>query len=102
MSNLAAYHAYVPSLLAPVHQYLPYGVIDIFGAMRLSMIVNWFASGAFDPPAPDGESEKPATVKRKPGKKVKKSARASLLQEHVGIAVIVFGGETFLCKSLES
>ena len=102
MQTLTTLHAYIPPLLTPPHRFVPFGPIDIFGAMRLSSVVNWIASGAFDEPtsstpSADTMNEK-GTGKRK--KTVEKSkGRPGLLQELLGIMVVVFGGETFLCES---
>lgn len=85
--SLAQLNGYLPPFTAPTHPLLPFGALDLFGAARLSMVINWIASGAFDPPAPVNE-------KRKKGPK----ARASILQELFGLMVVVFGGETFLCE----
>lgn len=94
--QLTKYHNYVPMVLSPVHKYLPFAALDLVGAMRLSSVVNWIASSASDasPAVENGViSEK--------GKKVKvKKERASLLQECLGILVVVFGGETFLGESM--
>lgn len=70
--SIAPVYGHVPTLLAPLHPYAPVGLIDVFGAARLSMGVNWVASD----------------TKGKP--------RASFLQEALGILIVVFGGETFL------
>lgn len=72
--SIAPVYGHVPALLAPLHPYAPVGLLDVFGAARLSMGVNWVASD----------------TKGKP--------RASFLQEALGILVVVFGGETFLCE----
>jgi hypothetical protein len=80
-------HSVIPRLLAPTHRYLPYGVIDLYGASRLSLIIDWVASGAFDSPTPKEKGKKKA-------KNIKE--RATLLQELFGLMVVVFGGETFL------
>ncbi|ORX33909.1 hypothetical protein BD324DRAFT_637685 [Kockovaella imperatae] len=101
MASLARYHAFIPRILAPVHPLLPFGALDLFGSLRLSMVVNWAASGAFDQqPVPmqvNGDvHEKSNGVSSKKSKKTCR-ARAGLLQELLGISVIVFGGETFLC-----
>lgn len=69
---LAPLFGYVPPLLAPVHWLCPVGILDIYSAHRLSVVVNWIASDT------------------------KGKARASALQEVVGILVVLFGGETFL------
>lgn len=58
------------------------------------MIVNWIASGAFDPPTSESAGEKKAGK----GKAVTR-ARATVWQEVFGLMVVVFGGETFLCES---
>lgn len=96
MASLSQLSAYVPPLLTPMHPALPFPILDLFGAMRLSSVVNWFATGAFDaPPAKaveNGEKGTPSKRVRAPQRR-----RATLLQECFGILVIVFGGETFLC-----
>jgi len=85
--SLAQLNGYLPRFLAPTHAWLPFGALDLLGAARLSMVINWIASGAFDPPPPANE-------KRKKGPK----PRASILQELFGLMVVLFGGETFLCE----
>ncbi|GMK55945.1 hypothetical protein CspeluHIS016_0210010 [Cutaneotrichosporon spelunceum] len=69
---IAPVYGYVPAFLAPLHPYAPVGALDIFGAARLSMGVNWVAADTNGRP------------------------RVTFLQEALGILVIVFGGETFL------
>ena len=78
------------------------------------MIVHWVASSTPEPASSSGTSKPDADgieldrLDEKKGKHPRKKkaqgrmrkARASLLQELVGIAVIVFGGETSLCESL--
>jgi hypothetical protein len=95
--TLAAAHSYLPPLLGPIHPYFPFAPVDVFGAMRLSSVVDWMAGGAFDAPAAvvvaNGADEKSGS---KRVKKVETRARASVLQECFGILVVVFGGETFL------
>ncbi|WVQ83305.1 hypothetical protein IAT38_005444 [Cryptococcus sp. DSM 104549] len=88
---VATANSYLPTLLTPVHPtLLPYALIDVFGAMRLSSVVDWMARGVFDPPSP-------ATPKGKKGAKIAVvKERASVLQECIGILIVVFGGETFL------
>jgi len=81
MAALSTVQTQITRLTTPLHPIFPFPLIDLFGAMRLSSVVDWMASGAMDPP-----TAKPA-----------KKARPSLLQELFGIMVIVFGGETFLC-----
>ncbi|ODO08691.1 hypothetical protein L198_00424 [Cryptococcus wingfieldii CBS 7118] len=95
-ASIAVAHATLQPLLAPVHPlYCPFPLIDLYGAMRLSSVVNWIASGAFGPPA-----SPPKGAKGKRGKgQVAKRARPSALQEVAGIMVVVFGGETFLAMS---
>lgn len=67
------YSDYLPALLTPVHGlFCPIGVLDVYGAIRLSVAVNWIASD----------------TKGKP--------RASALQELFGIMVVLYGGETFI------
>jgi hypothetical protein len=80
-TTLKALRTHAPRLTTPLHTLIPFPIIDVFGAMRLSSVVNWMATGAFDPPSANGV----------------KKARASLLQELFGLMVVVFGGETFLC-----
>jgi hypothetical protein len=70
--SFAPVYGHVPALLAPLHPYAPVGALDVFGAARLSMGVNWVASD----------------TKGRP--------RASYLQEALGMLIVVFGGETFL------
>ena len=84
----SALQSYAFRLTSPVHPSFPFPLIDIFGAMRLSSVVNWMAGGALDPPS----------VNKGSGKR----SRPSLLQELFALMVIVFGGETFLCMSLFS
>jgi hypothetical protein len=87
------YVPYISALLEPVHPNFPFAPIDIFGAMRLSSVVNWMASGAFDPPAA-------VVLNEKTGKKVvsavRPRARPPLLRELAGLLIVVFGPETFL------
>lgn len=101
--------SYLPNLTAPIHPYFPFGLLDLIGAMRLSSVVNWMASGVFDEPAPTDstiqhpEVSGPVSSEKKTGKKknaVKAIAkgRATLLQELFGLMVVVFGPETFLSK----
>ncbi|KAK8847466.1 hypothetical protein IAR55_005324 [Kwoniella newhampshirensis] len=94
-SILSAINACLPSILTPVHPAVPYPILDLFGAMRLSSVVDWMARGVFDEPSPPAT---PSKEKSKKGGKtsVKKKERASALQECIGILVVVFGGETFL------
>lgn len=74
VESLAALYSYVPAVTTPLHSlWLPVGLLDLYGAIRLSMAVNWIAGD----------------TKGKP--------RASALQEVIGILIIVFGGDTFLC-----
>ncbi|RXK36296.1 hypothetical protein M231_06432 [Tremella mesenterica] len=89
MSILNTLDSYVRSLAQPIHPYFPIAPLDIFGAMRLSSVVDWYARGVFDDHLNDGEK----TIQ---SSKRKQNSRASLLQELTGIMVIVFGGETFL------
>lgn len=70
---LAPYYSYVPRLLTPV-PWLSTPALDVFGAVRLSMGIYAVSLAA-------------------PGK-------ASLLQELVGLWVVLFGGETFLGTTL--
>ena len=81
MSTWTGLKLHIPRVTQPLHAAFPFPLIDIFGAMRLSSVVNWIATGALDPPA---------------SKRVNQT-RASLLQEMLGLMVVVFGGETFLC-----
>jgi hypothetical protein len=74
--QLAPAYGYVPALLAPRWP-SPVGVLDVYSAHRLSVAVNWMAT---------------ENGKRTDGR------RASALQEVVGILVVLFGGETFLCE----
>lgn len=95
-TQLSHFHSYVPFVLQPTHKYVPFAALDLFGAVRLSSVVNWIATGVFDP-APAAENGSASGEK---GKKAKtKKERASLLQECFGILVVVFGGETFLGQS---
>ena len=97
MTSIAALHGYITPLLVPTHPYVPFGLIDLYGASRLSVVIDWIASGVFDPPAlTDNDGQK---GKKKKGKSVVKP-RASLLQEVFGLMVVVFGGETFLSMSI--
>lgn len=82
---LTPYVPYLSPLLAPIHPNFPFAPIDVFGAMRLSSVVNWMASGAFDPPV--GINEKGTSAARK---------RPPLLRELLGLMIVVFGAETFL------
>nr|ODN93718.1 hypothetical protein L204_04902 [Cryptococcus depauperatus CBS 7855] len=78
-------------ILTPVHSSFPFPLIDVYVAMRLSLIADWMARGVFDPPSlVVGVKEKHKSKDRN-GKR-----RAGVLQEVVGIMVVVFGGETFL------
>lgn len=89
---ITPYVPYLSPLLEPIHPNFPFAPIDVFGAMRLSSVVNWMASGAFDPPAETLVNEK--------GKKVisavKERRRPPLLRELTGLMIVVFGPETFL------
>nr|XP_031860573.1 uncharacterized protein CI109_003904 [Kwoniella shandongensis]KAA5527645.1 hypothetical protein CI109_003904 [Kwoniella shandongensis] len=94
-SALSTVNAYLPKVLTPIHPAFPYPIIDLFGAMRLSSVVDWMARGVFDSPLPPDTPTKDKS--RKGGKlMIKKKERASALQECIGILVVVFGGETFL------
>lgn len=75
--SVASLYGYVPHLVTPMHTFCPVGPFDIFGAMRLSMGVNFMALGAA---------------------KDRGLKRSSLLQECLGIAVLLYGGETFVCE----
>ena len=74
------------SLTTPLHPSFPFSLIDIFGAMRISSIVNWVATSALHPPST----------------KVGSKARPSLLQELFGLMVVILGGETFLCTVFQT
>ena len=99
MAALDTVGTLVTPLLQPVHPYFPIAALDLFGAMRLSSVVDWFARGVFDPPtpAPVANGEKVPTAQP-----ISKRPRPSLLQEIVGILIIVFGPETFLCETVLS
>lgn len=88
ISTLQSLHGYIPGLLTPTHPYIPFGLIDLYGASRLSCVIEWIASGVFDPPSPSSTTEKKGAKAVKP--------RATLLQELFGLMVVLFGGETFL------
>jgi len=85
---LTPYVPYLSPLLEPIHPNFPFAPIDVFGAMRLSSVVNWMASGAFDPPVVIETNEK--------GKKAVERRRPPLLRELLGLMIVVFGAETFL------
>jgi hypothetical protein len=85
---LTPYVPYLSPLLEPIHPNFPFAPIDVFGAMRLSSVVNWMASGAFDPPVVIEVNEK--------GKKATERRRPPLLRELLGLMIVVFGPETFL------
>lgn len=89
MTTLQRLYGYVPAVLAPTHPYLPYGLLDLYGAHRLSCVIDWIASGVFDPPASEDQEKGAHNTKKE---------RATLLQELFGLMVVVFGGETFLGK----
>ncbi|WVF69730.1 hypothetical protein IAT40_004509 [Kwoniella sp. CBS 6097] len=89
-STLTTLHTQLRPLFAPIHPAFPFPPIDLIGAMRLSSVVEWMATGVFDPPAPSTPS------KGKKGGNSTKKERASIWQELVGLMVVVFGGETFL------
>ncbi|KAK6903645.1 hypothetical protein L486_03216 [Kwoniella mangroviensis CBS 10435] len=84
MTSLNSLHDTLSPLLSPLHPSFPFAPIDIIGAMRLSSVINWIATGVFDP-QPTGK-----------GKKGIKKERASIWQELAGLMIVVFGGETFL------
>ncbi|WVW78383.1 hypothetical protein I302_100337 [Kwoniella bestiolae CBS 10118] len=84
MTSLNSLHDALSPLLSPVHPSFPFAPIDVVGAMRLSSVINWIATGVFDP-QPVGK-----------GKKGTKKDRASIWQELAGLMIVVFGGETFL------
>ncbi|WWC86819.1 uncharacterized protein L201_001698 [Kwoniella dendrophila CBS 6074] len=90
MSSFNALHQTLQPLLQPAHPSFPFAPIDVIGAMRLSSVINWIATGVFDP--------QPTTTpgKTKKGKIVVKKERATLWQELAGLMIVVFGGETFL------
>ncbi|WRT64696.1 uncharacterized protein IL334_001630 [Kwoniella shivajii] len=89
MSSLAALHQGLLPILTPIHPSFPFAIIDLIGAMRLSSVINWIASGVFDP--------LPLTTPSKGRKKYGATKeRATLWQELVGLMIVVFGGETFL------
>jgi hypothetical protein len=54
------------------------------------------ASGVFEAPT----ALEVSTASHKTRKSVGSRARSTLLQELMGIMIVVFGGETFLCKSV--
>ncbi|OCF45818.1 hypothetical protein I317_00306 [Kwoniella heveanensis CBS 569] len=89
-STLTNLNAQLRPIFTPIHPSFPFPLIDLFGAMRLSSVVEWMATGVFDPPTAATPS------KGKKGGKVVKKERASVWQELVGLMVVVFGGETFL------
>ncbi|WWC59550.1 uncharacterized protein I303_102106 [Kwoniella dejecticola CBS 10117] len=90
MASLTALHNRLSPILSPAHPSFPFAPIDIIGAMRLSSVINWIATGAFDPPStPSSKNKKGSSV-------VTKKARASIWQELAGLMIVVFGGETFL------
>jgi len=93
MNHLTRLHTVVPALLAPTHPYIPFGLIDIYGAARLSLIINWIATGGFEPEVKGVEG-----VNEKGDVEPVIRPRGSLLQELFGLMVVVFGGETFLCE----
>lgn len=90
---LAAMTPHIQLLCYPVHSHFPFGVLDIFGAIRLSQIIDWIARGVFDAPTAmpsdgvDRNRQKHRTVPIK---------RAAILQECLGLLLVLFGGETFL------
>ncbi|ORY30360.1 hypothetical protein BCR39DRAFT_587910 [Naematelia encephala] len=77
-STISSTRSFLPYLTTPVHPWIPFGLIDVFGFYRLPGVINWIASGVFDPNHPKGQ-------------------RSTLLQELFGLCVVLFGGETFLC-----
>lgn len=87
------YSTYVTPYLAPIHPNFPFAPLDVIGAMRLSSVINWIASGVFDPP-------QTTQINEKGGKSVavavKPRTRATLLRELTGLMIIIFGPETFL------
>ncbi|WVQ98124.1 hypothetical protein IAU59_005246 [Kwoniella sp. CBS 9459] len=89
-STLSLLNSQLRPLFTPIHPAFPFPPIDLIGAMRLSSVVEWMATGVFDPPAPT------TPVKGKKGGKGVNAARASIWQELLGLMVVVFGGETFL------
>lgn len=95
--SISSLQAALQQVLTPIHlRYFPFPLLDLYGAMRLSSVVNWMASGVFDPPSPSSN-------RAEKGKKDKalgvNKERATALQEVFGILVVVFGGETFLGTS---
>ncbi|KAL7420040.1 hypothetical protein Q5752_005005 [Cryptotrichosporon argae] len=85
MSVLARAHALLPPLLTPLHRALPFALLDLIGAARLSSVINWAATGVFDAPGTARARDSDGTHRR-----------ATALQELVGLMLIVFGPETFL------
>lgn len=96
-SFLASVHPYLTPLHTAIHPRIPFAPLDIYGAIRLSQVVEWVATGVLSPSAesdqPSAKSETKRVGKGKP-------QRAGVLQECMGLLVVLFGGETFLCKSL--
>lgn len=95
--SISSLQAVLQSVLTPIHpQYFPFPLLDLYGAMRLSNVVDWMARGVFDQPSPTANNAEK-------GKKAKaldvNKERATVLQEVFGILVVVFGGETFLGTS---
>lgn len=98
--SISSLQAALQQVLTPIHlRYFPFPLLDLYGAMRLSSVVNWMASGVFDPPSPSSN-------RAEKGKKDKalgvNKERATALQEVFGILVVVFGGETFLALCTNS
>jgi hypothetical protein len=80
ISQVADWQQYLATTL--VHPtLLPFPILDVLGAMRLSMVVDQISRAA--------ASTGPGGAKR---------VRSTGLQEAFGILVVVFGGETFLGK----
>ncbi|WWC68042.1 uncharacterized protein I206_101961 [Kwoniella pini CBS 10737] len=88
MTSLTSLHNSLSPLLTPAHPSFPFAPIDVIGAMRLSSVINWIATGVFDPPSTPSNKGKRSVATKK--------ARASIWQELAGLMIVVFGGETFL------
>lgn len=79
ISKVADWQQYLATTL--VHPtLLPFPILDVLGAMRLSMVVDQISRAAASTAGPG----RPNRV------------RSTGLQEAFGILVVVFGGETFL------
>jgi hypothetical protein len=94
-SFLASVHPYLTPLHTAIHPRIPFAPLDIYGAIRLSQVIEWIATGVLspsdDPNQPPAKSETKRVGKGKP-------QRAGVLQECMGLLVVLFGGETFLCE----